>query len=325
MRILVVDDEKDVLDLIELALLSFGGYEVCLASTAKKALATIASSREKFDLLLLDIQMPGMTGIDLCKAIRELPAYRYVPIIMITAMSDKEKIDQAFAVGATDYLNKPFDITELKHRIGLAEKAAFQSEQLTESALSGRKLVKEAQTGNPCSIVDPIPIDDVDGVVRVHVFENYLKQMSRLQFSHTRLLVVKVSNIAAIHSRCTGREFADQVTDISECIASSLYGAPLIAYFGGGIFCIAIDSEYTRNINDTLMHIEDAIFQLAMIFRNGDPVAVDLNAEEIMKPSVFSLTGSVAFVDQLVQELRCPTTSELSGDLANASNVDSAP
>jgi CheY-like chemotaxis protein len=66
--------------------------------------------------------MPGMDGIELCGQIRALDSYKDAPIIMNTAVADRDYIDAAFAAGATDYLTKPVDEVEVKARLGVIEK-----------------------------------------------------------------------------------------------------------------------------------------------------------------------------------------------------------
>ncbi len=117
MRILIVDDEPSILELLKTFLESADSHEVTTASSGVEALEIIHAAKMDFDCLLLDIQMPEMNGVELCETVRALPDYQRVPILMLTAMSQKTYIDKAFAVGATDYVIKPFDFMELRGRL----------------------------------------------------------------------------------------------------------------------------------------------------------------------------------------------------------------
>ncbi|MDO4488336.1 MAG: response regulator transcription factor [Eubacteriales bacterium] len=109
--ILVVDDEKEIADLVEIYLVS-DGYKVIKASNARDGLDIIAN--EDIQLVLLDIMMPGMDGMDMCKKIRE---ESNIPIIMLTAKSgDLDKI-KGLGIGADDYVTKPFNPLELSARV----------------------------------------------------------------------------------------------------------------------------------------------------------------------------------------------------------------
>ena len=110
-KILIVEDEPNLASGLEMNL-SAEGYEPIVAQDADQALELFG--RIEFDLLILDIMLPGMDGVTLCKEIRKTS---HVPVIFLTARDrDRDKIE-GFAVGADDYLTKPFNLEELLHRI----------------------------------------------------------------------------------------------------------------------------------------------------------------------------------------------------------------
>ncbi len=110
-RILVVDDEKEIADLIEIYLVS-DGYKVLKADNAEEGLEILG--KEDVHLVLLDIMMPGMNGLEMCKKIRET---NNIPIIMLSAKStDLDKI-LGLGTGADDYVTKPFNPQELTARV----------------------------------------------------------------------------------------------------------------------------------------------------------------------------------------------------------------
>ncbi len=109
--ILVVDDEKEIAELVEIYLVS-DGYRVLKASNAKEGLDLL--EKEEIHLVLLDIMMPGMNGLEMCGRIRET---RNIPIIMLSAKStDLDKI-KGLGTGADDYVTKPFNPLELTARV----------------------------------------------------------------------------------------------------------------------------------------------------------------------------------------------------------------
>jgi adenylate cyclase len=111
--ILVVDDLAPNVRLLE-AVLSPRGFRVATASSGAEALDVL--SKEHPDLVLLDIVMPGMDGYEVCRRIREDPETAFLPVIMITASGEEEKI-RAIESGADDFVNKPFDQAELLARV----------------------------------------------------------------------------------------------------------------------------------------------------------------------------------------------------------------
>ncbi len=104
-KVLAVDDTPENLRLVE-ALLVPQGYDVVTSSSGKEALALLPE--EKPDLLLVDIVMPEMNGYEVTKAVRADPAWRHVPVIMITATGGADLV-RSLEAGADDFVSKPFD------------------------------------------------------------------------------------------------------------------------------------------------------------------------------------------------------------------------
>ena len=109
-RILVVDDEKPICDLIDLNL-SSAGYHCTTVQDGAEAIAII--EKEEFDLILLDIMLPGADGYDVMEYVRPLG----VPVIFITAKHEVKDRVKGLKLGADDYLVKPFDVVELVARV----------------------------------------------------------------------------------------------------------------------------------------------------------------------------------------------------------------
>ena len=122
MRILAVDDDTHILEVLEAVLLDSGYQEVVTTASPLDALRIATNSTEIFDCLLLDIQMPEMDGIALCRRMRMIRGYEEIPIVMLTAMTEREYVARAFEAGATDYLTKPFDVLEIGARLRVASK-----------------------------------------------------------------------------------------------------------------------------------------------------------------------------------------------------------
>ena len=111
-KILVVDDEPGVRGFLR-DLLAEEGYEVVLASDGEEALGL--AELENPEVILLDINMPGIDGIEVCKRLKAREETRYIPIIIITALDDRGFL--AYLEGADDFVTKPFNSMELTFRI----------------------------------------------------------------------------------------------------------------------------------------------------------------------------------------------------------------
>lgn len=115
-KILVVDDNSDIRDLI-VHILNADGFHVYSASDGSSALSILKAN--SIELVLLDVMMPGMSGLDLLREIRTGSEKRLheIPVMMITAKSLTEDIDAALAIGANSYLVKPFRGTTVREKV----------------------------------------------------------------------------------------------------------------------------------------------------------------------------------------------------------------
>lgn len=113
-KILVVDDEPNIIELLKMNLES-SGYEVLEASTGMEAITKTNSFLP--DLVLLDLMLPDIDGLQVCGMLKKNQVTQDIPIIMITAKSEESDKVQGLTIGADDYITKPFGISELEARI----------------------------------------------------------------------------------------------------------------------------------------------------------------------------------------------------------------
>lgn len=122
-RILIAEDEPDIRELIRLAL-QFNGYEVISASDGVEAVEL--ATNNSFDLIMLDVRMPRLTGYEACRQLRKLESTKEVPIIFLSAKGQEAEVDEGLEAGADRYILKPFAPLELANEIKqiLAERGA---------------------------------------------------------------------------------------------------------------------------------------------------------------------------------------------------------
>ena len=113
-KVLIADDEPNILISLEF-LMKREGHDVLLARDGSEALAAIR--RERPALVLLDVMMPGMTGFDVCQAVRADESLAGVKIVLLTAKGRDTDIAKGLALGATAYMTKPFSTKELAARV----------------------------------------------------------------------------------------------------------------------------------------------------------------------------------------------------------------
>lgn len=169
-RILCVDDEPLNLDLLEAILLP-KGYDVVRALNGPEALERIRS--ERIDICLLDVMLPGMDGYELCARIKEAPATRNIPAIMITSLSDMESRLKGLESGADDFLSKPVERLELLARTGnLLKMKGYQDAIIEKNGELERLSVFKKDLAD--MIVHDLkgPLTSIQGYIQVAVMKN---------------------------------------------------------------------------------------------------------------------------------------------------------
>ncbi|HVN94938.1 MAG TPA: response regulator transcription factor [Syntrophorhabdaceae bacterium] len=135
MKILVVDDEKDILDLVSVNL-EREGFKVITADNGEDALDLVKS--KKPDLVVLDLMLPGIHGLEVCRQIRGAPEHAGLPILILSAKGTEVDRIVGLEMGADDYITKPFSVGELVARIRAALRKTGGNQQ--------KKLTQQGQT-----------------------------------------------------------------------------------------------------------------------------------------------------------------------------------
>jgi diguanylate cyclase (GGDEF)-like protein len=156
--VLIIDDDP-VFTLLASETLKQAGFDARIATNTQDALA--AFEQEKPALVLLDVELPGSNGFDICATLRAMSPGVDVPIVMVTGHDDTESIAHAYQVGATDFIHKPVLWPTLPHRIGFMLRAQDNMRALKASEQKNRTLLQ--------ALPDTIFIIDADGNLLEHV------------------------------------------------------------------------------------------------------------------------------------------------------------
>lgn len=278
MNIFVVDDDESVLELLCMTLELLGADHVLFARNGSEALNLLLSDATRIDCILLDIQMPKINGIELCKALRSLPAYRNIPVIMLTAMSDKKYIDRALAAGATDYITKPFEMVQLKARLGAARTLSTKIEEgrvLEERvhALSDGILHQQH-----IGLSDTFDIDDVPGYLNYDRFKQLVKGFGDSGQRNGEFIALQVDDIQSIYRRCGPSGYFNFISDVSDAFSNTLSGFGfLFSYLGNGAFVVFDPSGKTSIDKSNLARqIVREIEDLNVVYPDGAEISVSL-------------------------------------------------
>jgi DNA-binding response OmpR family regulator len=140
-RVLVVEDEADIAQLIKYTLERNGDAQVDVATTGDAALTAITKARP--DLLILDLNLPVLDGLEVCRIVRGRPATATLPIIMLTARTAEADRVAGLDLGADDYVVKPFSLRELAARVRAVLRRRATAKPSAVSIFTGRHLVAD--------------------------------------------------------------------------------------------------------------------------------------------------------------------------------------
>jgi len=166
------------------------GYQVLFAQNGREAVETV--SKEAVDLILMDVVMPEMNGVEATRRIMELESAKDIPIIMVTSMGDMQTLQSAFEAGAVDYVTKPIEPIELMARIrsSLRLKAEMEARKKREEELVKKNQELESALSEIKTLRGFIPIcawckkiRNIDGYWEQ--MEHYIEGHSQAVFSHS--------------------------------------------------------------------------------------------------------------------------------------------
>ncbi len=202
-RILIADDHRSTREALR-TLLEMKSFTVTAASTGDEAL-DILTSVDPPRIAIVDWEMPGATGLEICRAVRGLSGASYIYLIVITARAGEENIAEAMAAGADDFIHKPCGVAELLARVrngqrtvALQQDLAGRISELEEAADSMRQLKRLLPICMYCKKIR----DDAD---YWHEIEAYIRSETGTDFSHGICPSCMQSEIAELDARKAAR------------------------------------------------------------------------------------------------------------------------
>jgi phosphate regulon transcriptional regulator PhoB len=157
-RVLVVEDDRDLVKLLTFNL-EKGGFKVSSVSDGSVAMAEVR--RFVPDLLILDLMLPGMDGLELCRQVRQTESYSTLPILMVTARAEEADRIVGLEIGADDYITKPFSIRELIARV----RAVFRRLDMAEiqrTVVRHSRLVIDARAHRVAVAEQPVELSALE-------------------------------------------------------------------------------------------------------------------------------------------------------------------
>jgi diguanylate cyclase (GGDEF)-like protein len=227
-HILVADDNKVIVKLIQ-ELLNRAGYQVTTVNTGKKALEVMPVIQP--DLVLLDVDMPGMSGFEVCRIIKQDLLTADIPVLFVTACNDRKDIIAGFDAGGQDYILKPFTKEELLARVQTHLALRQAQQELQASVIRYRKL----------SV-----IDDLTGLFNTR----YLYQTLQAQLdTHPRqplsVIFIDIDNFKQVVDTHGHLNASNTIAELAEVIISLLPEECYGVSYGGDEFVVVL-ANHTR-------------------------------------------------------------------------------
>ena len=293
MKILAVDDDPFILELLPAMFEQADLNDLHTAPSGPAALDMIKAQKVPFDCMLLDVDMPEMDGIELCRRIRTVPGYEDKPILMLTAKTDSMSIEKAFAAGANDYIAKPFNLKDIYNRIRVAERLLVSSK--TIKRIDASDLSKEGrQVAEGITLADKVFLANVGRLILSFSLGNYITQLDRSELDNYQVFGVSIDDAERIFDENSQQDFLHILTSVAETL-TDLITCPhlLMSYEGNGAFlCITRDPnlpEWDRMEAglqaklDALNLLSDDLKQESISLSVGTPIAPNANRTQRVK------------------------------------------
>jgi sigma-B regulation protein RsbU (phosphoserine phosphatase) len=269
MRVLIADDSEDARDILRATLTSGGYNDVVAVESGAEAVAYLKvgdtrAPSEAIDIVLMDVVMPQMDGIEACARIRQDPRYQDLPIVMVTSMDDMSSLAQAFVGGATDYVVKPFQPVELLVRVRNALKLKGELDRRIKREASLKAANEQLRT----AVAPPFAAIDRDtGFLSRVAFEETLRDGA---IGVGWVAALQIDALPAFEEHY-GAEAAEELSRrLSACVAVTRGPmGSLICPYEPGLVVIAMPPISADEVRQVLEACRQIMLQLAVPHRDS--------------------------------------------------------
>ena len=227
LHLLAIDDDPVFLDVLSATVDLCSDYSLTTCLSADEARDVLTTSSITFDVILLDISMPGTSGIEFLAEIRRTPRLASIPVIMLTSMADRQYINGAYAAGAVDYITKPFDEVELTSRLRRYVRTKDSDHPALVPAPPGSELFR----GN-----ESLP-ERLEGVISHELMSAYMSTLTRASLQLSAATAFRFDGWQDLISTLKGSDRVALLEDVSGLLSGILSRTDcILTYYGEGVF-----------------------------------------------------------------------------------------
>lgn len=322
MKILVVDDNESIVNLLSDILSKTGFHTVATALGSREAMDLIRSAEPAFDCFVVDIQMPDIDGIELTRFIRSDPRHKQAPVVILTAMHQKAYLDRAFAAGATDYATKPFNFVELRKLIQSARKVAMDpTRQPTPDFAASEEMANVRPIAR--SFDEPVALPDIANAFGKFEFDNYVIQLASRKLSRSAVFAVELRGAEEMFKKMPAEEFDRIVAMTAKAIeATCLRPGGALSYRGSGIFMVTRPIWFIKPLVTCQQRISAAFDR--MLGQDAPEDAPSLIVGQPVALGMMSRVDAVAALTRAVANLEQNPSGRNSGNVSQRAFLRSA-